>query len=114
MTETTYRHTEKMGEISGFGGEYETACQDMLEVGVEWIVNNPDLKDKLKGVTYENIYGIFTPESEETKALEKVILNAVDDCTGAMHQAVMTRLMYIAANGWDSYVEELEKTPEEE
>ena len=29
-----YRHTEDMGEISGFGGGYEKLCQDMLNAGV--------------------------------------------------------------------------------
>ena len=106
MTQTVYRHTPEMGEISGFGGGYENACQDMLEAGVHWILENPDTE--LKGHTYQSAYGLFMEDSEDAKTLSEVITDAVDkDCTGAMHQAVMQRLFFIKANGWDKYVEEL-------
>jgi hypothetical protein len=31
-----------MGQISGFGGGYEAACQDMLNAGVNWLVANAE------------------------------------------------------------------------
>ncbi len=97
MTTTTYRHTLEMGEISGFGGTYEECCQDMLEAGVSW----------LQG--HENIYGLVNAASPQTEQLEKAVLGACDDATGAMHHAVMDRLMYIAQHGWEMYRAELEE-----
>lgn len=102
----TYRHTADMGEISGFGGGYEAACQDMLEAGVKWLDEHkaPVLQAKVVA----NVFGILTPESDDAKALEAAVLKAVgNDCTGAMHHAVMSRLFYIAKNGWDAYCAEL-------
>ena len=108
MTDITYRHSEVMGEISGFGGGYEKCCQDMLEAGCKWLAAHPAAT--LEGRTLKNIYGIFEADSQDAKDLEEVILSAADgEATGAMHQAVMSRLFWIAKNGWDKYVEELSK-----
>lgn len=105
---TTYRHTPDMGEISGFGGGYEACCQDMLEAGVKWLDDNHHDDLELKATTYKNVYGIFNSESDEAKALDKVVIDASKgECTGAMHQAVMSRLFFIAKNGWDKYCAEL-------
>ena len=107
-----YRHTPEMGEISGFGGGYEQTCQNMLHAGVEWLSAHKEAVIKLK--TYENIYGVATLVGEDnepdavTQELEDVLMKACEnDCTGAMHQAVCTRLAYIHANGWDQYVKRL-------
>lgn len=97
-----YIHTPDMGEISGFGGGYEDTCQTMLHKGVTWLMENKEADIKAK--TFEGVYGILVPDSEATKALSDHITKDMD-CTGAMHQAVMSRLIYIAANGWDKYVE---------
>ena len=102
-----YRHTPEMGEISGFGGGYEEGCQDMLEAGCEWLAEHKDAD--LKMHTYQDIYGILEPDSDDAKELSRVVGNACGECTGAMHQAVMTRLHYIAGNGWDKYAAELSK-----
>jgi hypothetical protein len=95
-----------MGEISGFGGGYESACQDMLNAGVQWLDKHPDKRD-LKGHGYKNIVGIFEPDSDDAKALSKVVANAAEGCSGAMHETVMQRLFFIAKNGWDEYCREL-------
>lgn len=104
----TYRHTPDMGEISGFGGGYEECCQDMLEAGVKWL--NENKNSDLKGSASPQIFGILIAESEDAKALEKVVLDAAKgEATGAMHHAVMSRLFWIAKNGWDAYCAELRK-----
>lgn len=106
-----YRHTPEMGEISGFGGGYENACQDMLEAGVKWLQENQDVRLKAKGV--EGVFGFFEPTSKEAKRLEAAMLVPVTDeegeseISGAMHHAVMSRLFWIAHHGWDAYCEEL-------
>ena len=102
-----YRHTPDMGEISGFGGGYEKCCQDMLEAGVLWMTGQDKAPD-LHGHTFKNIYGLFKADSDDAKAMEKVVLDAAGgDATGAMHHAVMSRLFYINQHGWDRYCEEV-------
>lgn len=112
----TYRHTPEMGEISGFGGDYEKTCQDMLEAGVIWL--DAHQKPDLKGHGYQDVYGIMITDSDDAKALEKAIMAPPTvtqyGATGAMHQAVMSRLFWIAKNGWDAYCAELVKREAEE
>jgi hypothetical protein len=113
----TYRHTSDMGEISGFGGGYENVCQSMLEAGVKWLTERmkADKQTNLQMHGYKNVYGILVADSDDAKALEDVVVRAAGgDCTGAMHQAVMSRLGYIAKNGWDAYCAELRKHEAEE
>lgn len=108
---TTFRHTPEMGEISGFGGGYEDYCQDMLEAGVKWVQEHPDATLKLSG--FRNIYGIVEEETEETKELSECVLEASKgQATGAMHQNVMSRLLWIKAHSWEEYVVELIKNEE--
>lgn len=91
-----FRHTEDMGEISGFSGGYEQACQDMLEAGCKWIEANKSAKTE--GHSYS---------SDDAKAMEAAVMAACEDCSCAMHHAVMSRLFYIAKNGWEKYCEEV-------
>jgi len=98
-----YPWTDNMGEISGFGGGYESACRDMVYAGLAWLDAHPGAD--LKASTYRNVYGILNPESDDAKALEKAVTSACPDCSGAMHQATMSACMFIARNGWPKYVE---------
>lgn len=112
MSETSeivsYRHTPDMGEISGFGGGYEDCCQDMLEAGVKWLAGHKDAV--LEGHSFKNIYGVFSPDSDDAKAMDQVVIDAAKgEATGAMHHAVMSRLFWISKNGWDAYCAELRK-----
>ena len=122
-SQVVYRHTPEMGEISGFGGGYETICQDMLEAGVKWIMERrPDdlqgggLALKHEMGTVIEFYGLFEENSEQAKELGRVVVNASEErwgkeyvCTGAMHHAVMARLFKIAEHGWGWYVDEVTK-----
>lgn len=103
-----YEFTEIMREISGFGGGYEAACRAMLKAGLEWGDKNPNADPKFHG--FKNIYGIIQKDNEDAKALRKVVVRASgDDCSGAMHQAVISSILWIRKNGWDRYVEEMSK-----
>jgi len=109
-----YEFTQEMGEISGLGGGYEAACRAMLKAGLEWFDAYPDLAPEFQ--TYENIYGIAEEKNEHAKALTEAILEPVGgDCTGAMHQAVTSSLLWIRGNSWDAYVKVMsergERTP---
>lgn len=106
----TFRHTPDMGEISGFGGGYEKACQDMLEAGVNYIHDQKLSGSDVQVTQYANVFGICFPENKPTKALEDAVVAASGgDCTGAMVHAVMGRLAYIAREGWDKYCDEVRK-----
>lgn len=112
MTTTSYRHTPAMGEISGMGDmhdggkAYEAACQDMLDAGVRWLLAlGCPAELRLRG--YKGVYGVVEPDSDDACALSEVVGAASPGCTGAMHQAVMERLLFINTNGWDAYCAEL-------
>ena len=105
--------TDDMGEISGFGGSYEAGCRAMVLAGVEWLQAHPDAELRLKG--YAGIYGIVLAESPDTKDLEAAVMDARvmmdggrvvrvrEECTGAMHHATMSHLMFIASHAWHGY-----------
>ncbi len=101
---TKYPWQEGMGEISGFGGGYEEACRNMLYSGLAWL-DNQDPDPTLKATGYQNVFGIFTPDSKDAEALEAAILEGEPGCSGAMHHAAMSACFYIAKNGWNKYVE---------
>jgi len=97
------RNVKWIKDISGFGKEtdYEKACQKMLQAGYDWLCENK--KPNLKAHTYENVYGILEPDSKDAKNLSNSILNSVPDCSGAMHQAVMSILFFISKAGVDEW-----------
>ncbi len=102
-----YEFTEKMSEISRFGGNYEATCRAMLKAGLEWRDKNPEANPQFHG--YKNIYGIIEEDNEDAKALSKAVINVTNDCTSAMHQAVISSILFVLKNGWNKYVEEMSK-----
>ena len=105
MMAEDYVFEEGMAEISGFGGGYEAACQRMIVAGMKWFDENPDADPHFRG--YENVYGIICDENEDAKALSKAVMGAVEDCTGAMHQATIGHILRAHQRGWDAYVIEM-------
>ena len=100
-----YKHSEEMGEISGFGGSYEDTCQQMLHNGVSFLAERSSADVQVLEIP--NVYGVVNLEGDDAKALEAAVMDGIKDCTGAMHHAVMSRLAWINKNGWDKYVKEL-------
>lgn len=110
--ESKYEFTPEMGEISGFGGGYETACRAMLKAGLEWLDAHPEADPQFHG--YKNVYGIIAEDNDDAKALsEAVVAPTGGDCTGAMHQAVVSSCLWIRKNGWDAYVKAMSEQPVE-
>jgi hypothetical protein len=107
--ETMVEDIRNIADISGFGKKtsYEQACQTMLQTGFEWLETHK--RAKLKGHTYEGIYGIFEPDSKDAKELSDVVAKSCDDCTGAMHHAVMSHLFHIWKNGIEKWKSEIKK-----
>lgn len=107
-TQEKYFYSEKMDEISGFGGGYEDACRKMVIAGIKWCDDNPRKKPRYK--TFKNVYGITVDENPAMLEMQKIMLEVVGgDCTGAMMQACMGHVMFIRENGWEKYVEEMTK-----
>lgn len=126
---TDYKHTPDMGEISGFGtlgpsmpgtitgAQYEAACQQMFQQGVDWLMAHPDSNPHYG----EDVDGRII-RNEDAKQLSAAVCEAIPGgTTGAMHGAVLGRLLFIKANGWDAYCttcreatrnEDLENEPE--
>ncbi len=107
MDERVWKHTPEMGEISGFGGGYEEACQQMLHQGVAYLVSLGERRPEFEVETYRGVFGICDLTGPDAEGLEAAVM-AGDGfgATGAMHQAVMMRLRFIAEHGWERYVAE--------
>ena len=106
-----YDYSKVKGEISGFGGGYENDCRKMVIAGLEWCDKHPEAELSYK--EFNGIYGITTGESEDMKLCQDVMFEVVNnDCTGAMTHAAMTHLVFIRKNGWDKYMEEMNKERE--
>ena len=95
-------------DISGMGGGYERTCQLMLRAGLKYLENKPNFVWDYKG--FENIYGLYWSDSENSKRLNAVLTKAVGgDCTGAMHQAVIGHLCYIHKHSYQSWLRQFKK-----
>jgi len=105
----TFQWTDDMREISGFGGRYEAACRDMLYAGIAWLQEHPNAD--LKAKTYTNVIGLLIAESTDAKSLEKAVVAACPDCSGAMHHVTMLGCIFISRNGWDRYAAAMRKQP---
>lgn len=94
--------------ISDMGGGYERACQLMLRAGIKYLEEHPDFH--FDYFTYPNIYGVAWTETPWGKELDKVLIDAIGgDCTGAMHQAVITTLIYIHKHGYEKWLKNATK-----
>ena len=100
-----YVYTDDMSELSGFGGGYEATCRAMVVAGLEHLDAHPEADPKFHG--YKGIYGIITEDNADAKALSEAVVKAANgDCTGAMHQASISHVLWIRKNGWDRYCAE--------
>ena len=107
------QHTDEMGEISGFGGGYEQCCRDMLHAGVKWLEEHPQADPKFRA--YSGVYGLIMEDNAEGKQLTGAVIKAAKgEATGAMHQAVIGRLLFIKKSGWDEYVKQCIAAKEKE
>ena len=100
-------YTQKMSEISGFGGRYEETCRKMVLAGLDWLDKHPLAEPKFHG--YKNIYGIIEEDNPIAKQLSKALVDASEgDCTGAMHQATVSHVLWIKEHSWEEYVKKME------
>jgi hypothetical protein len=106
--------TDDMGEISGFGGDYEACCRAMVLAGIKWVDENPSADPHYKG--FKNVYGLVMEDNDDAKALTKAIIDAAaGEATGAMHQASVGHVLAYKRLGWDEYSKQLrEREPGED
>lgn len=113
-----YDWRDGMGEISGFGDEYEAACRAMLIRSLDfWDEQDEDFDPKYHG--FKDVYGICVDDNEDAKKLDEAMMNAFilfgngqtervgDGASGAMHQAVVSHAFYVRRNGWSEYVRKM-------
>lgn len=105
-----YQFTDKMGELSGFGGGYEAACRRMVIKGVEWLDEHKHADLSVSAL--KNTFGFVSPDSSDAKDLEKAFTKDEDDLTGAMVHQAWLHLLFIQKNGWKKYVEKMEEPDE--
>lgn len=106
-----YQYTEKCREISGFGGTYEEGCRKMVVAGMEWMDNNKEANPQFS--TVKDIYGLIHSEDEEAKQLTKHMNKAANnEATGGMMECCVNHVRYAHQNGWDKYIEVMEKKDE--
>lgn len=99
-----YEFTDDMQELSGFGGGYEAGCRKMVVAGLRWWDAHPDADPKFVG--WKGIFGVLAENNADAEALTKVITDAEDGCTGAMHQAAIGHILWIRRHSWLAYVAE--------
>ena len=103
-----YKWLPGMDEISGMGGSYEQGCRAMVIAGLEYWDAHPDLDPQYKG--WEGVYGILADNNEDAKRLDDAVMDAVqNDCTGAMHQAAISDILWIKRNSWEKFTQEMKK-----
>ena len=108
-----YEYTEKCREISGFGGEYEEGCRNMVIAGMEWLDANPDAKPEFTQL--EGVFGMTFQENEDMKNMQNHMNDEVGGgVTGAMMQASTNHVLAAKKLGWENYIKEMEtERPEE-
>lgn len=95
--------TNETDEIFGFGDGYEDTCRRMLLAGLEWLAAHPQADPKFR--RSPSIYGIIKEDNEDARALLAAVeTGSGEDCTGAMHQAVVSHCLFIKLHGWKAYI----------
>lgn len=56
---------------------------------------------------YSGFYEIVKQDNKAAKELSEVIGNVEGGCSGAMHHAVVSHLLYVKANGWEKYCKQM-------
>lgn len=105
---TDYEWTPAMAEVSGFGGEYEEACREMVIAAAEWSEENPDADPEVG--TPEGVFGLIVGMNGTGEELLEAVKSPVDGASGAMVHGASRSALYIHENGWDAYVEMMEET----
>lgn len=111
-----YQWRDGMQEISGFGGGYEACCREMLARGMAWLDAHPEADPKFRG--FKNVYGLCIEDNADAEAFSKAMMEGPlakeFGATGAMHQAVTGKCLFIRAKGWEEFCKQMSQPDEPE
>ena len=107
--------TDDMGEISGFGGEYEAMCRRMVKAGVEfWDAQDAAFERGERPTKFEPVFhgfkgvtGLCMEDNADAEALTAAIVGVDSGLTGAMHHAAVMHVIAFRLWGAERYCEEL-------
>jgi hypothetical protein len=85
---------KEMDGVFGFGDGYEETCRKMTLAGLKWLDAHPHADPKF--CHSPSIYGIIKDDNEDARALSAAVeAGSGGDCTGAMHQAVVSHCLLV-------------------
>lgn len=58
--------------------------------------------------------GLLMEDNDDAKALSAAVMEPIPDCSGAMHQACTSAALFIAKNGWETYVDKMRERTDKE
>lgn len=97
-----YNWRPGMGQISGFGGSYETDCRAMLAAALKWYDEHPLSSPKFHA--FDNVPDVIEEEDEDARSLSQVVINAAcGRADGAQHKVVIGYALWIRRYGWDAF-----------
>jgi len=109
MTEPVHRYDwiNEIGEISGFGGEYEESCRQMVTAGLKWLEQNEGPSTEFS--TGDNVFAQIDEEADATDELRTHMVSAVDmDPSPSMLHLCLKHTLYANEIGWEGHVTQLE------
>jgi hypothetical protein len=108
MSESVQRYewTDEMDEISGFGGEYEESCRQMVTAGLKWLERNDGPATEFS--MGDNVFARIDEEAEATDELRTHMASAVDmDPSPSMLHLCVKHTLYAHEIGFEAYVTRL-------
>src|SRR5512141_2038805 len=106
MTDT-FRFSDDMHEVTGFGGLYESQCRAGICTGAEWCAQHPnaDLSDisVARELTLTIFHTILMCDDGSVTLLGQ-------ELTLPQIQLIADHVLYIAAHGWKNYEQRMART----
>lgn len=109
----SFEFTESMNEVSGLGGAYERACRGIVTAGARWCAWHPHAQ--LVFSERPDARGFVEAQTADARTLRRVIdttpfttddgrkVTLADEMTPAMYHTAIVHILFIAANGWNTY-----------
>jgi hypothetical protein len=107
-----FEFTEKMNEISGYGGCHERACRAGVRAGARWFSEHPGAKPEfawlqrtpIRALTIDAQWLLTAIEEADFVRDDGVHVRLGEQLTEEMMVFILFHALYIASHGWNSYV----------
>jgi len=113
----SFAFTEKMNEVSGYGGDYESMCRAGVCSGAQWFVEHGRTIPQFGASLYESgrIIALDAAGEALLKAIEAALFTREDGTrealrehlTPEMLQRILHHVLFIMHRGWNEYVEKM-------